>query len=167
MALEINAERGHPVMDAYSLSTPYGIVTISEGGRSIKFDLYPDVRQSQHNVALFGYIQQLRKKGVTEFNTDHIRIVGRDRMLSLARGKAKLDLVYHWRGKLYECELKTSREVGLDITAQQLMEMAKHCENLHLLVPRGCLEEAATILAMINLDHHVTIEPYDATEEQE
>lgn len=165
--LEISEESPHRAMDTYSISTPFGTVTISEGGRRVTFDLYSDVRQSRHNVALFGYIQQLRKKGVTEFNTDHIKVVGRDRLLPLTRGKAKLDLVYRWRGKLYECELKTSREIGLEVTAQQLTELVKHCENLVLLVPRGCLEEAMTIATMLNLNHHLTIAPYDELEESE
>lgn len=165
--LNISEEVPHAAMDTYQLSTPYGTVTISEEGRRVTFDLYSDIRQSQHEIALFAYLQKLKKMGVTQYNTDHIRVIGRDRTLSLTRGKTKLDLVYMWRGKIHECELKTSREIGLDRTAQQLMEMAKHSENLILLVPRGCLEEAATILAMINLDHHVTIAPYDAYEEYE
>lgn len=167
MVEEISLEAPHAAMDSYSISTPFGTVTISQGGRRITFDLYSDVRQSRHNVALFVYVQQLRKQGVTQFNTDHIKIVGRDRLLPLARGKAKLDLVYYWKGKLYECELKTSREIGLDITAVQLTEFAKYCENLVLLVPRGCLEDAATITNMINLDHRLTIVPYDAFEDEE
>lgn len=164
---QVRLDQPHAPMDAYSLSTPFGTVTISEGGRRVTFDLYSDVRQSRHNVALFGYIQQLKKMGVTQFNTDHIQVVGRDRRLSLNRGKAKLDLVYYWRGKIYECELKTNREIGLDITARQLTEFAKHCENLILLVPRGSLEEAATIVNLINLDHHLTIVPYDSSEAEE
>ncbi|GAH69019.1 unnamed protein product, partial [marine sediment metagenome] len=74
-------------------------------------------------------------------------------------------LVYNHQGKIYECELKTSREIGLDITAIQLKELAKHCQNLIVLVPRGCTEEMATILNMINLDRLVVIRPYDSFEE--
>jgi len=151
-------------MDTYTVSTPYGTVTISEGGRRVTFELYSDIRQSRHNTALFTYVQQLKKQGVTRFNTDHLNLLGRDRTLSLSRGKAKLDLVYEHRGKVYECELKTSREIGLDITAQQLKEFSKHCTHLVVLVPRGCLEDMSTILQMINLDGHVAIQPYDAVE---
>jgi len=154
-------------MDTYSISTPYGTVTISQGGRRVTFDLYSDIRQSRHNTALFVYVQQLKSQGVTQFNTDHLNIPGRDRKLSLVRGKAKLDLVYVHRSKTYECELKTSREIGLDVTARQLTEFVKWCDRLTLLVPRGCLEEAATILNMINLDHLVTIQPYDTVENEE
>jgi hypothetical protein len=153
--------------DAYSLATPYGTVTVSQGGRSVAFELYSDVRQSMHTSALFSYLQRLRQKGVSRFNTDHIHINGRDRTLDLNRGKARLDLIYEQHGKLVECELKTRREIGLEVTAQQLIELTKHCERLHLLVPRGCLEEAATILGMLNLDHKIIIEQYDFLEEDE
>jgi len=157
---------GRP-MDTYTVSTPFGTVIISDGGRKVAFELYSDIRQSRHNQALFAYIHQLQKDGVTLFNTDHIAIAGRDRRLSLNRGKARLDLVYVHRGRTYECELKTSREIGLDITAQQLKEFAKHCENLIVLVPRGCIEEMSTILHLINLDQHIAIAPYDSFENED
>lgn len=149
-------------MDTYTVSTPFGTVIISDGGRKVSFELYSDIRQSRHNQALFTYLTQLQKQGVTQFNTDHIAIAGADRRLSLTRGKAKLDLVYVHNGRTYECELKTSREIGLDITAIQLKELAKHCERLTVLVPRGCTEEMATILQMINLTEYITIAPYDS-----
>ena len=153
-------------MDTYTVSTPYGTVTISDGGRKVTFELYSDVRQSIHNAALFGYVQHLRRRGVLQYNVDHLNLTNVDRTLSLTRGKAKLDLVYLERGVLHECELKTSREIGLDVSAQQLRELAPRCQNLIVLVPRGCLEEAATILNMLNLDHRAKIEPYDITEEE-
>lgn len=154
-------------MDTYTVSTPYGTVTISDGGRKITFELYSDIRQSRHNTALFAYLQQLIKQGVTQYNTDHLNLSGRDKTLSLTRGKAKLDLVYVQKGKTYECELKTNREVGLDLTAQQLTEFAKYCERLIVLVPRGSMEEMATILNMINLDHRIAVQPYDAGEDED
>ena len=154
-------------MDTYTVSTPYGTVTISEGGRKVTFELYSDIRQSRHNQALFAYLQHLKKQGVTRFNTDHLNLAGRDRTLSLTRGKAKLDLVYVQRGKTYECELKTNREIGLDLTARQLIELAKHSEHLIVLVPRGSMEEMSTILHMINLDHQIAIQPYDSFEDED
>lgn len=154
-------------MDTYSVSTPYGVVTISDGGRKITFELYSDVRQSRHNTALFTYVQHLLKNGLIRFNTDHLNIPGRDKTLSLTRGKAKLDLAYVKNGKLHECELKTSREIGLDITAIQLKELSKYCEQLIVLVPRGCIEEMSTILNMINLTRLITIQPYDSFEDEE
>jgi len=154
-------------MDTYTVSTPYGTVTISDGGRKVTFELYSDIRQSRHNTALFTYLQQLTKQGVTSFNTDHLNLSGRDKTLSLTRGKAKLDLVYVQKGKTYECELKTNREIGLDITAQQLTELAKYCERLIVLVPRGSMEEMSTILHMINLNHRIAVQPYDELENEE
>jgi hypothetical protein len=154
-------------MDTYTVSTPYGTVTISEGGRKVSFELYSDIRQSRHNTALFAYLQRLIKQGVTQYNTDHLNLSGRDRSLTLRRGKAKLDLVYSYKGKTYECELKTNREIGLDITAQQLKEFVKYCQHLVLLVPRGSMEEMATILHMINLDHQIAIQPYDMLEDED
>lgn len=154
-------------MDTYTVSTPYGTVTISDGGRKVSFELYSDVRQSRHNTALFIYLQHLLKTGVTRFNTDHLNITGRDKRLDLRRGKAKLDLVYVFKGRTYECELKTNREVGLDVTAQQLRELSKFCERLVVLVPRGSMEDMSTILHMINLDHRITIQPYDSLEEDD
>jgi len=152
-------------MDETAISTPFGTVVISKGGRQITFSLYSDVRQSRHNVALFGYVQRLIKGGVTRFNADHIRVVGRDRTLALTRGKAKLDLVYYRNGKVYECELKTSREIGLDVTAIQLTELCRHVDDLTLLIPRGRLEEANTVCGLINLSHKITLEAYDGLDE--
>lgn len=149
-------------MDTYTVSTPYGIVTITEGGRKVSFELYSDIRQSGHSKALFVYLERLKKQGVTRFNTDHLNIIGRDKSLALRRGKAKLDLVYLYNEKLYECELKTNREIGLDITAIQLKELVKYTERLILLVPRGSIEEMNTILGMINLKRHISIQPYDS-----
>ena len=164
---QIQTATPHRPMDTYTVSTPYGTVTISEGGRKVTFELYSDIRQSRHNSALFAYLQQLIKNGVTRFNTDHLNITGRDKSLSLTRGKAKLDLVYIRQGKTYECELKTHREVGLDLTAIQITELAKHCERLIVLVPRGSMEDMATILHMINLDHKIAIQPYDSANDED
>lgn len=152
--------------ESYTLSTPYGLVIVSNHGRKVTFELYEDIRQSMHNTALFNYTQRLRQRGITRWNTDHLHISGRDRTLDLKRGKAVLDLVYESRGKLYECELKTRREIGLEVTAQQLTELTRHVERLQLLVPRGCLDEAAQILAVLNLDHKITIVPYDYFEDE-
>lgn len=154
-------------MDDYSIPTPFGMVTISRGGRRVTYDLHPGIKQSRHNVALYGYIERLLKDGVTRLNTSHIRVRGRDKTLSLTRGKAKLDLVYYRQGRVYECELKTSREIGLDVTAVQLTELCRHVDELTLLVPRGRLEEAHTIVQLINLKHQITIVPYDGTDADE
>jgi len=153
--------------DTYAVSTPYGVVYISDSGRKITFQLHDDVRESIHSKALFGYVQQLRKRGIVKYNVAHLDLPGLDKSLSLRRGKAILDLVYEHRGKLYECELKTHREIGLDRTAQHLTELARHCENLIVLVPRGGMEEITTILAMINLRDQVKVDSYDWQEDED
>ncbi len=163
----LGAEAPGATMDEYAVSTPFGTVTISQGGRRITYDLHPGIKQSRHNVALFSYVERLIKSGVTRLNTSHIRVRGRDKTLSLTRGKSRLDLVYHRNGKVYECELKTSREIGLDVTAIQLTELCRHVDDLTLLVPKGCLEEADTICKLINLRHKITIEAYDGLDQDE
>jgi len=149
-------------MDTYTVSTPYGTVCISQGGRKVTFELHSDIHQSRHSQALFAYLEHLKKLGVIQYNVDHLNITGRDKTLGLKRGTAKLDLVYYFKGKIYECELKTSREVGLDITAIQLKQFVKFCERLIVLVPSGCSEEMSTILHMMNLSELVSIQPYDS-----
>jgi len=167
MPNQIQTPQPRKLMDAYTLSTPYGTVTIADSGRKVTFELYSDIKQSRHNQALFIYLQHLIQLGVTQYNVDHIAVAGADRRLSLTRGKAKLDLVYVREGKTYECELKTNREVGLDITAQQLTELSKHCEHLIVLTPRGSIEEMNTILHLINLSHRIAIQPYDGLGDEE
>jgi len=150
--------------DRYTLSTPYGTVSVSEGGRRVAFELFQDVRESIHHKALFHYCQGLRNRGIVRYNVAHLDLPGLDKDLDLKRGKAFLDLVYHYRGKLYECELKTHREVGIDRTATHLAELAKHCENLIVLVPAGSMPEMSTILHMIHLDQKVKVDSYDTLE---
>ena len=152
--------------DTYAVSTPYGIVYISDSGRKITFQLHEDVRESIHHKALFGYVQQLRKRGIVKYNVAHLDLPGLDKSLNLRRGKAILDLAYEYRGKLYECELKTHREIGLDRTAQHLTELARYSENLIVLVPRGAMEEMRTILGMINLIDQVKVDCYDSQEDE-
>jgi hypothetical protein len=148
------------------ITTPYGVVTISNGGRRVTFDLWEDVRQSIHHKALFSYYQQLTKKGISNINCDHIELPGLNRSLSLKRGKARLDCVYTHKGKTVEVELKTHREIGLDVTRIQLAELVKHCQNLIVVVPRQDMENAHVILQMIGLEKRVTIDTYELFEEE-
>ncbi|GAH80141.1 unnamed protein product, partial [marine sediment metagenome] len=39
-------------LDQYTIATPYGSLTISNKGRRITFEIFDDIRQSEHNVAL-------------------------------------------------------------------------------------------------------------------
>ncbi|MDD5488951.1 MAG: hypothetical protein PHH49_08365 [Candidatus Omnitrophica bacterium] len=152
--------------DTYTLSTPYGIVSVSQAGRRISFELFTDVRESMHHKALFHYCQSLKKRGITRYNVAHLHLPDTDRSINLKRGSAYLDLAYYHRGILFECELKTNREIGLDRTASQLKELSKHCENLRVLVPTGSMADMATILHMIHLDQKISVDTYEYTDEE-
>lgn len=150
----------------HTVSTPYGTVTISNDGRSVRFDLYADVRESIHHKALFSYYQTLTRKGINQLNVDHLDLPNLDRSLSLKRGRAVIDLVYLHKGILHEVELKTHREVGLDQTAKQLKELSSHCQNLIEVVPRRDMENALTILHMLNLDKKITVDTYEILDDE-
>jgi len=155
------------VLDQYSIATPYGNLTIQNGGRKITFQIYDDIRQSEHNIALYNYIQQLKRKGVHKFNNDHISIPGANRTYHLYRGNSRLDLVYYFNGQIHEVELKTSVQLGTDRTHKQLVDLSKHCQNLILVVKRQDMEEARTILNMVNLATIVKVDSYEIYQDEE
>jgi hypothetical protein len=152
--------------EGYSVSTPYGLITVSNDGRRITFDLWDDVRQSVHNKALFSYYQALTKRGVNKINVAHLNLTGLDKSLKLPRGNAILDMAYIHRGHIVEVELKTRREVGLNRTAEQLIELAQHCENLVVVVPRHSMEEMHQILVLTGLEKKVTVDTYELFEDE-
>jgi hypothetical protein len=152
--------------EGYSLSTPFGVLSITNDGRRLTFDLYDDVRQSVHNKALFSYYQQLTKQGVSQINVAHLALTGLDKSLKLNRGQTILDMAYIHRGHLVEVELKTRREVGLDRTRLQLQEMVKHCENLVVVVPRRSIEEMHQVLALTGLTGKVKVDSYELYEDE-
>lgn len=157
----------HQALDTFSLATPYGIVSISNKGRTIAFTMYDDIRHSEHNIALYNYIQQLKRRGLASFNNDHIAIPGANRALNLYRGKARLDAVYYLDGHIHEVELKTPAQLGLERTHKQLVELVKHCSNLILVVKRGDQEEASTILNLLGLETRVKVDTYEIYEEED
>jgi len=159
-------EKAYSKTNGYQVSTPYGLVSIADSGRRITFQLWDDVRESMHDKALFSYYQILRRRGIAEINLDHLAIPGLNRRLPLKRGHAKLDLVYKHRGQLHEVELKTHREVGLDITARQIEELATHCESLTIVTPRRDTEDMHTILTMMGLDKLITLDTYELLEDE-
>jgi hypothetical protein len=153
-------------LETYSLATPYGVVTISNRGRTVSFSLFEDIRQSEHHTALYNYVQQLKSRGITQFNNDHIPIAGANRGFILTRGKAKLDIVYFENGTIHEVELKTSKQIGAERAQLQLKEMSKYCTNLILAVKRADYEEALTILNIIGLADKIKVDTYDTYEEK-
>lgn len=134
-----------------ALSTPYGVVYIRNQGREITFKIHDSVSQNEHNKRLFDYVKWLYDNGAERINCDHVYFDFLDKSLNLRRGSRILDIVYYKQGRIYECELKTSREIWLERTAQQLKEMEKHSENLILLVPRKEQETTRQLLKSINL----------------
>lgn len=152
--------------DGYKIGTPYGILSVSQDGRRVVFQLWDDVRQSIHNKALFSYYQRLINQGITKINVDHLDLPGLDRSMDLHRGGAKLDIVYINKGRTIEVELKTHREVGIDRTRLQLAEMVPHCENLIIAVPRQDQENMREILTLIGLEKQVTVDSYDLYENE-
>lgn len=153
--------------EGYSISTPYGVVSVTNDGRRIIFDLYDDVRQSIHNKALFSYYQALTKQGVNRINVAHLNITGLDKRLKLNRGKAILDMVYMQRAHIVEVELKTRREVGLDRTRTQLQELVQYCENLVVVVPRHSMEEMHQILVLTGLEKKIKVDTYELYEDEQ
>lgn len=152
--------------EGYSISTPYGVITVTNDGRRVIFDLYDDVRQSVHNKALFSYYQTLIRKGITDINVAHLNITGLNKRIKLNRGQAVLDMAYKQRGHLVEVELKTRREVGLDRTRTQLQEMVRHCENLVVVVPRQQMEDMHQILVLTGLEKQVKVDTYELYEDE-
>lgn len=154
-------------VQGYQIATPFGLVTVSEDGRRLTFALWEDIHQSTHHRALFSYYQQLIKRGLTVVNVAHLDLPNLDRSQPLRRGKAIIDLLYEREGRLHEVELKTHREVGLDVTARQLDELAHNCENLTVVVPRRDVENMRTILGLIGIEKLVTIDTYELSDEDE
>jgi len=143
-----------------AIATAYGTVYIRKGGREITFALHDSITQSLHHQALFRYAAHLHDIGITRINVDHVYFDWLDRSLSLTRGGKMLDIVYMQSARLFECELKTTREIWLDHTAQQLHEFEKHCENLIVLVPREQMENTVQLLRSINL-HKTKVDTYE------
>ena len=147
--------------DAYTISTPYGQVIITDGGRSVTFSIWDDIKQSEHNAALYRYVEHLHAHGITRINADHISLPYLHHDIPLTRAHRKLDLVYFKQGRIFEVELKTRRELGLEVTARHLRDLATSCENLILLVPRTELEEARTILHIIQLTAKIKVDTWE------
>ena len=147
--------------DAYTISTPYALVIITDHGRSVTFTIWDDVKESEHNAALFRYVEHLHHSGIDRINADHISLPYLRPDIPLVRGNRKLDVVYYVGPRIFECELKTRRELGLDVTARHLRDLVKSCENLIVLVPRDEFEEARIILEIIGLTGKIKIDTWE------
>lgn len=134
-----------------ALSTPYGVVYIRNKGREVTFKLHDSISQNIHNKVLFNYVAELHRQGIVELNCDHVSFDYLKRSISLKRGTRILDIVYFQKGQIYECEVKTTREIWLEHTAQQLKEFEKNCQNLIMLVPRSEMETTRQLLQTLKL----------------
>ncbi len=149
-------------MGNYTITTPYGMLRVMNKGRVIQFELYDDIHQSHHNLVLYRYVKWLHDvKGVDRINCDHVNFPWLNRTLQLRRGSRKLDIVYEYKGRTLECELKTEREVGLDTTARQIQDYVKKCKNLIILVPLSETENMKDILKLLALDTRVKVDTYE------
>lgn len=119
------------------INTEYVTVTVSEDGKHIEIDLADDVKISRHQKQLKAYVDKLYNTGIKKINADQLSMPYLNKSLKLTRGKRRLDLVYYKDGRIHECEFKTRRECGLDITYHQIEDMKKHCTNFILLIPQS------------------------------
>lgn len=119
------------------INTEYVTVTVTEDGREINIKLADGLKISRHQNQLRSYVEKLYKNGIKKINADQISLPYLQKSLNLTRGNRRLDLVYYKDGRIYECEFKTRRECGLDITYHQIEDMKKHCQNFILLIPQS------------------------------
>jgi len=119
------------------ISTEYVTVTVTEDGKEINIKLSDGVKISRHQNQLRAYVEKLYSQGIKKINADQINLPYLNKSLKLTRGKRRLDLVYYKEGRIHECEFKTRRECGLDITYHQIEDMKKHCKNFILLIPQS------------------------------
>jgi hypothetical protein len=144
-------EEGNLFSGDIALSTPYGVVYIRNKGREITFKLHDSISQNIHNKVLFNYVAELHRQGIADINCDHVYFDYLKRGISLKRSSRILDIVYFKKGEIYECEVKTTREIWLEHTAQQLKDFEKTCQNLIMLVPRSEMETTRQLLQSLKL----------------
>lgn len=142
------------------IKTNFGTIKIYDKGRHVEYDIDSSIKENRHHKELEKYVDKLLNEGVDRINCDHINVPGLDRNLKLARGKRKLDIVYYKDGRIHEIEMKTKPEVGLERTAQQLIEQSKLCENLILLVPSSEINNAEEIIRLRRINK-VTVDTYE------
>lgn len=144
----------------FEINTPYINVKVSPDGRHMSIDVNPHVRMTFHHQALHRYVHWLHSQGITRINADHISADFLDRGLDLRRGARRLDIVYYKGEKMYECEFKGPKEVGLNRTWVQIDEMARHCNVVTLLVPRDKMDFCNTQLEHLK-NKNVVVDTYE------
>lgn len=145
-------------------ATPYGWVEISRRGKSVSFNLFANMRPSAHDRALLNVVIQLYRAGAQQINADHLTLPFFDEGLDLPRGNRRLDFVYYHDGKLHECELLTSREVGMDRTWAQVRDFLPWCNSLEVWLPKSEEVNAHEILTMLGLFDKLKVITYEEPE---
>lgn len=118
-----------------TIVTEFYTISVYDEGRHIEIDVADGVKIQRHHKQLRAYVEKLWQSGIKKLNADQISLPYLDKGINLVRGDRRLDLIYYKDGRIYECEFKTRRECGLEITFQQVAEQSKYCENFILLVP--------------------------------
>jgi hypothetical protein len=139
---------------------PFFNVTWDSDGRGFHVRLDDGIKDNLHHRLLKRYVTQIVRSGVNQFNVDHIKFEGKDRSLSLQRGKHRLDFAYIKDGRLYECEFKTENETNEDRTYTQAKGTSKYCEILRLIVPKGHEDLVNNNLILRNI-HNAIVETYE------
>lgn len=142
------------------IKNDYVTVSVYEDGKHIEIDIADGVKVLRHQTHLKAYVEKLWQSGITKLNADQISLPYLDKSINLKRGDKRLDLVYYKNGRIHECEFKTHRECGLDITYSQVKGQKKYCENFILLVPSEDLIYVQDMINTLRL-HGVTVTPYD------
>jgi len=118
-----------------TIVSDYFTISVYDDGKHVEIDLADGVKIQRHHKQLRAYVEKLWQSGIKKMNADQISLPYLDKGIGLVRGNRRLDLIYYKDGRIYECEFKTRRECGLDITYSQIQEQLKYCENFILLVP--------------------------------
>lgn len=143
-----------------TIVTEYFTISVFDDGKHIEIDLADGVKVLRHQKYLRAYVEKLYQSGIKKINADQIKLPYLDKSISLLRGNRRLDLVYYKNGRLMECEFKTKRECGLDITYNQIKEQKRHCQNFILLVPSSELIYVQDTIRLLKIKG-ITIDNYD------
>ncbi len=144
----------------FEMRTPLVNIKVSADGRHLELDVNPNVKVGYHHEQLYRYVNWLHSNGAEPINADHISTDFLDRNIDLRRGKRRLDIVYFKGEKMYECEFKGPKEVGLNRTWEQIDEMARHCNMVTMLVPRDKMDFCKTQLEHLK-NKNVVVDTYE------
>jgi len=98
-----------------------------------------------HDRLLRELAYNLIRAGIHVLRVDLKDFKYNDNTLRLACGNRRYDLVFMYKGELYQCELKPAGKVMESRTWEQLKDMAKTAENLIFLVNKEEVEIAKQI----------------------